>query len=93
MTVFMSTHRKVIAYIHIAHQNKPFAIWEIRLGTAVSTSSVTRTLAKLVDLRLVRHLNKPGFKDRNYETTKLWHDTGDVMKVIEVYELAKVLNL
>ncbi len=89
----MSTHRKVIAYIHLGYQRKPFAIWELREGTLVSTSSVTRTLAKLVDLRLVRHLSKPGFKDRNYEVTKLWHDTGDVMKVIEIYELAKILNI
>lgn len=90
MPNFVSTHRKVIAYIHLGFRDKRFAIWEIRDGSAVSGSSVTRTIAKLVDLKLVRH-HQSGFKGRNYEVTKAWD--ADVMKVIEVFELAKVLNL
>ncbi len=90
--VFQSTHRKVIAYLHILYKQsgKRFAIWEVRHGADVSSSSVTRILKELVELKLVRHYEK-GFMGRNYEVTQAW-DT-DIMKVIEVFELRRVLNL
>lgn len=87
---FLSTHRKVIAYIHIGFQNASFAIWEIREGSGVSNSSVTRVIKKLVDLKLVRH-REHGYRGRNYEVTKAW--STDVMTVINTYEYAKALGL
>jgi len=86
----VSTHRKVIAYIHLGYRDKRFAIWELRAGSGASNSSVTRTLVRLVELKLVKHY-ATGFKGKNYEVTKSWHP--DVMKVIEVFELAKALNI
>ena len=90
MPVFVSTHRKVIAVIHLGFRDKQFAIWELRSASGISGSSVTRTLRQLTSLKLVRHTENR-FKGRNYEVTRAW-DT-DVMKVIEIYELAKVLNI
>jgi DNA-binding transcriptional regulator GbsR (MarR family) len=90
MTLLVQAHRKVITYIHLGLLKRRFAIWEIVDGCAVSTSSVTRTLRKLEDLKLVRHA-KRGYKGRNYEVSSIWNK--DVMKVIEAYEVAKTLDL
>lgn len=90
----MQSHRKVIAYIHLVafRVEKPtrFSVKIIEEGSGVSNSSVTRTLRKLVDLKLLRHYDS-GFAQRHYQTTNAWPK--DVMKVIETYELAKVLKL
>ena len=90
MPFFVSTHRKVIAYIHLGFRERPFAIHEVRSGSGVSNSSVTRTMQKLVDLKLLKH-SENKHQGRNYEVTRLWDN--DVMKVIEVYEYAKVLGI
>ena len=87
---FVAAHRKVIAYIHLGFRDKPFAIAEITKGCGASESSVTRTLRKLVDLRLVRHTPNR-FAGRNYEISRVWDK--DVMKVIENYELAKIIGI
>ena len=87
---FLTTHRKIISCIHIVYRNHRFALWEIRIATGVSPSSIARTMKQLVRLRLVRHFPNSG-QDRNYLTTSLWSQ--DVMKNIEVFETAKVLNI
>lgn len=87
---FLTTHRKVISCIHIMFRQQRFAIHELHKQTNVSVSSITRTLRKLVELKLVRHHPNSGL-DRNYEVSYLWNQ--DVMKVIEVFEMAKILNL
>src|SRR5262245_7446484 len=90
LRVFVSKHRQVIAFIHLGLRGRPFSIVDIRDGANVSTSSVTRTLKQLVNLRMLRHYCNR-YAGRNYECSSQWSD--DVMKNIEAFELAKILNL
>ena len=86
-----STHRKVIEFIgkNFQPSNLPFAIWEIRKGTGVSTSSVVRTLGKLVDFSFVIHSDR-GYGSRHYRCALRWQTT---RQVIEDFELGKILKI
>ena len=88
--VFTSAHRKIISVIHLGFQDKRFAVWEIEKVAEVSKSSAAHIMARLVDLRLLKR-HRPSYRHRNYETTRQWDH--NVMKVIEIYELARMLNI
>lgn len=86
----VSIHRKIIIEIDNKwHDGTPFAIWEVRNNVGVSTSSVTRTLKKLVDLRLLFYSSK-GYVGRHYRVAARWIN---VDEVIENYEFAKILHI
>lgn len=93
--VFVSVHRKVIAYIHLAFRHTPgqrFAIHQVRKGANVSESGATRTMRKLVDLKLLVHHDKNYVGQFKYSVNQSrW--SHNVMEVIENFELAKALDI
>lgn len=88
-----STHRKIIKTIH-ANPNwlrgNPFAIWEVRDASGVSTSSIRRALISLVAYNFVIHLKK-GFMGRKYRVNFRW--PADVNQAIRDYEYGKILEI
>ena len=86
-----STHRKIIRVIHETWSDgAPFAIWEVRDATHVSTSSVVRTVVKLRGLRLLVY-TKRAYANRHYRVAPRW--PAAVKDAIENFELAKILGM
>ena len=89
MAVTVSTHRKVIETIDRHWRTgAPFAIWEVRDASGVSTSSIVRCLRRLQDLRLVIHKDRV-YADRHYRVAPRWTNAKDVL---ENYQYAKMLG-
>jgi len=88
---WLSTHRKVISYIHLAYRDsmEPFSIHDLAGASKVSVSSVTRTLRVLVELKLVAH--RAAYAGRNYRVSYKW--SRDVKDVIEMFELYKIISI
>jgi hypothetical protein len=86
-----SAHRKIIRAIHEnCIKGDPFAIWEIRDLSGVSTSSVRRTMESLVNYNFIIHLKK-GFRGRKYRVNFRWPK--DVATAIKDYEFGKILEI
>lgn len=88
----VSTHVVIINAVQDNERwqaGEPFALWQLRDLTHLSTSSVVRTISKLVSLKLVKHSKKPVFEHRNYRITAQWRSASEV---IEAYEFAKIIE-
>lgn len=84
-----ATHRLVIRDIDKRDRSWPFAIWEVVKSSGCSTSSVTRTLRDLEELKLISR-SKRGYGSRHYRITLAW---GGADRVIDDFETAKVLRI
>lgn len=88
---YASSHRKVIAIIHKTwFDGRPFAIWEVRDATSLSTSTVVRVLRPLVRLRLLARA-KRGYRGRHYRVAKAWPLR--LVDAIQTFEFAMMLKL
>ena len=87
-----STYRKVIATISEKWSDgTPFAIWEVRDASGVSTSSVVRTLKRLRYLQLLYYNeSRRSYAKRNFRVTARWLSN---KTVVDQFELARVVGV
>lgn len=87
-----SSYRRIIAVIHQNYHggSQPFAVWELRDKTGLSTSTVRRTVEQLVFLKFVDYI-KRAYAGRHYKVGEKW--PFDLKDVIENYELAYTLGV
>ncbi len=85
-----SSHRNIINVIDSKWRDgAPFAIWEVVTASSMSTSSVTRTLLRLMELKLVSR-RKKGYQRRHYRVTSQWITKDEV---IQAFHWAAVLDI